>query len=157
MQKEKTKLGCSFRLNSFWTLWYCAVILAVELYLVYLAAVRYQTFKNLKWTANEQPELEYTAYVALITISVLCMPMFVVSTIFKVDNYANDGVKLGGNILSRKEIRSQFLHTRTGKKLWRHLGPTSQILHVIAAFCLLLPHVLLQAQEIKHGYLVKGK
>ncbi|XP_013385491.1 uncharacterized protein LOC106155296 [Lingula anatina] len=150
---EKKVCGCRIRFNSFWCIWYCAIVLIAQGYLTYLAVSRYSAFKSLHWKEDEMPSLEFTSYVALIALSLLCLPFFALAAIFKVENYANDGVRLGEEILSKKEARLRYLETRFGKRFWQQMGPVAQTLHIGAAFCLLLPHVLLQAQEIKHGYL----
>ncbi len=40
---------------------------------------------------------------------------------------------------------------------WRHCGPLSNSFHVLAAFSLLLPNILLDARKIEHGFLDPGE
>ena len=40
---------------------------------------------------------------------------------------------------------------------WRHCGPLCNSFHVLAAFALLLPNILLDARKIEHGFLKPGE
>lgn len=43
------------------------------------------------------------------------------------------------------------------KLLWYHFCPVAQTIHIVAAFLLLLPEVLLTAAEVKYGYKSAGE
>lgn len=43
------------------------------------------------------------------------------------------------------------------RSLWQHGGPTAPFLHLVIAFCLLLPKVTMEAKLIEAGFLSQGK
>ena len=155
---------CSYRvrMQSLWRLWYCGLVLLAEGYLVYRAIALYGDYNKLPWVAELHPERAHYAYMALMVLSILSMPFFIVTCVLKLDNYANDGVKLGrDNLLADCDVTqgaaAPLPQGRWWRSLWRHIAPLSETLHVFSAFCLLLPRVLFQAQEVQHGFVSSGE
>ncbi|ELT89781.1 hypothetical protein CAPTEDRAFT_224725 [Capitella teleta] len=151
------------KVNSLWLWWYCVLVLAMEGYLMYRAVLRCKSFNELSWKSSDKPVVELYVYIGLIVISVMCFPFFIITSIFKIGNYANDGSRLGRDTSAtlRPDLdssgSSSDLHNGSGdvtwtQALWRHSGPLCHGFHVLAAFMLLLPRTLMDAQEIKYGF-----
>ena len=152
----------TLRVNSLWLWCYCALLLAAEGYLMYSAVKRCRDYNELSWHSAEKPVSELYAYICLIVLSVMCMPFFIITAIFKVGCYSNDGTRLGrDNVLHHLNVETpDSASARRGRflrDLWRHAGPMSHTCHVIAAFALLLPVTLIEAQQVKFGFLKSGE
>lgn len=169
---------CLIKVNSLWLWWYCVLVLGTEAYLMYRAVNRCKEYNELPWPAEKKPVSELYAYISLIVVSVMCMPFFILTTICKIGNYASDGLRLGRDDLLIKDTLSQSLQAGSTNSLtegatlehtnrstistrlltwWRHTGPLSHTFHIIAAFSLLLPQILLDARKIQHGFLTPGE
>ena len=167
--------------NSLWLWWYCLLVLAGEGYLIYRAVQRCKEYNEHQWQGKDKPVKQLYSYIVLIVLSVMCIPFMAMTSIFKVNNYANDGVRLGrDNVLEELEklesssgdnggseaddsdssrVRGSRICSGKGfiSSMWRHMGPFSNTFHIVAAFCLLFPEVLLRAQEIRHGFAPPGE
>ena len=151
----------SLKVNSLWLWCYCGLVLAAEGYLLYRAVSSCRDYNELPWHSKEKPVSELYAYICLIVLSVMCMPFFVITAVFKIGCYSNDGTRLGrDNVLHHLNVdspdnasakRGRFL-----RDIWRHAGPLSQTFHILAAFALLLPMSLVESQQIKYGFLTPG-
>ncbi len=172
--------------------WYTAVVLAIQGYLLYRAVGRCKTYNELPWRTQAKPVVELYVYIGLIVASVMCMPFFIITSLFRIGSYANDGVRLGrdnihseelaeasgvnslspntgdsqlpanGNVTSGDDDASSSDSSAVGSEkviptLWKHAGPWNHGFHVVSVFCLLLPDVLLQAQEIRHEFVSSGE
>ncbi|KAI4461529.1 protein tincar [Holotrichia oblita] len=85
--------------------------------------------------------------------AILFIPFFVVTAIFKVGNLANDGHKLGRHLSAcSKERASEQFASSSGCNCWKFGGPTGPFLHIVIAFCLMLPKLLMQARFIEAGF-----
>ena len=155
----------SLAVNSLWLWCYCGLVLAGHGYLVYRAVQRCRRYNELDWRTQHKPVAELYAYICLIVVSVMCMPFFVIAAILKIGCYSNDGTRLGrDNVLHHLSVAAaaaaaagEQRRGRLLRDLWRHMGPTSQLLHTLAAFTLLLPLSLVEAQQIKFGFLAPGE
>ena len=127
---------------------------------MYRAVMRCKNYNELPWDTEEKPVSELYAYISLIVISIMCMPFFLITSIFKVGCYSNDGTRLGrDNVLHHLNMQAVDEEKPSGrfvKELWRHLGPLSHCCHLVAGFVLLLPLVITEAQKVKHGFLDPG-
>ena len=101
------------RVNSLWLWWYCGAAIAMETYLLYRAVLRCQRYNELPWNAApEKPVTELYSYIALIVLSIMCQPFLIITSLFKVGNYANDGTRLGRDVaVHRQEL---MLHRQDG-------------------------------------------
>jgi len=94
-------------------------------------------------------------------LTLLFLPLFLASALFKVGNLANDGIKLSarkGTCSSEQPvIFEDDGNSSTMRSLWMHGVPISVFIHIITALCLLLPHLLLEAKLIQNQHLPKGK
>ena len=109
---------------------------------------------------NGLPVTELNMQLIFCGLTLLFLPLFFVSALFKVGNLANDGVKLTsrkGTCSSEPPIFEDEGNSSTLKSLWIHGCPISVFIHIITALCLLLPHLLLEAKLIQGGHLPKGK
>lgn len=76
----------------------------------------------------------------------------------QVGNLANDGHKLGRHLSAcSKERASEQFASSNGCNCWKFGGPTGPFLHIIIAFCLMLPKLLMQARFIEAGFFPQGK
>jgi len=72
--------------------------------------------------------------------------------------YANVGglTKPSTTTVNNKEKRRAARQSLFGR-IWSHGPPVAPMLHIIAAFCFLVPRLLMEAQLIKFGFLPKGQ
>ena len=72
---------------------------------------------------------------------------------------ANDGYKLGYK-LSACAMDPPSILARSGgfvRSAWHHGGPTAPFIHVVTAFCFVLPKIFMEARLIDVGFLSQGK
>ncbi|CAH1782723.1 unnamed protein product [Owenia fusiformis] len=141
---------CKCRLNLLWSIWYCALVLGAQGYLVYRAVQRVQYFNQVTWQRDNKPTIQIGIYIGFIGLSVLCMPFFVCCALMKIGNYANDGVKLGRDYEKTQGVGETDRPSRL-KCLWQLMGPPAQFFHILSAFLLLVPTVFLEGEEVKQG------
>jgi hypothetical protein len=113
----------------------------------------------LSWK-NGLPVTELTMQLIFCALTLLFLPLFFASALFKVGNLANDGLKLSsrkGTCSSDPPVFEDDGNNGTMKALWLHGVPISVFIHIITALCLLLPHLLLEAKLIQNQHLPKGK
>lgn len=113
----------------------------------------------LSWK-NGLPVTELNMQLIFCGLTLLFLPLFLASALFKIGNLANDGVKLSarkGTCSSDPPIFEDDGNNSTMKSLWMHGVPISVFIHIITALCLLLPHLLLEAKLIQNQHLPKGK
>lgn len=138
--------------NHLWSIWYGIAVTALQAYIAVNSAKRLLEWYEFEWDDKEGNEVQ--ACLLLTGIAVLLLPLFLTASVFKVGNLANDGFKLGRNLstCSNDDVKpsSHGFHAA-----WKHGGPTAPFLHLVAAFCLLLPNLLLQAKLIKVELLPK--
>ncbi|XP_046689315.1 protein tincar isoform X3 [Homalodisca vitripennis] len=148
---------CHAHLNSLWSVWYGLSAVGLQAYIAFQSGLRFLDYLDLAWPAASAPRLELHAYVVLTGTAVLLLPVFLATAVFKVGNLANDGFKLGRSMstCSVDPPNSVSLGGGGPRGFWRHSGPTAPLLHIIAAFCLLLPRLLMEARLIQAGFLPK--
>uniref|UniRef100_A0A1B6EGG5 Protein tincar n=1 Tax=Clastoptera arizonana TaxID=38151 RepID=A0A1B6EGG5_9HEMI len=144
-------------LNSLWSIWYGLSTCVLQAYIAVQSVYRFLDYINLVWPEPSSPKMELHAYVILTGTSVLLLPVFLASAIFKVGNLANDGFKLGRNlsVCSVDPPSAVSLGGSGFRGFWRHSGPTAPLIHIVSAFCLLLPRILIEAKLIQAGFLPK--
>ena len=146
-------------LNSLWSIFYCILVLGFHIYITYAGIKKYHSLNHESLWDGSIPGALRT-YLALIVVSVLFLPLFVFTSLLKVGNIANDGTKLGrdhaldcGNTTTiGSRIKWDWL-----RLLWEKFPPFSPVLHLLVAFLVLLPEVVLNAAEVKHGLRLTGK
>ncbi|XP_064630364.1 uncharacterized protein LOC135489111 [Lineus longissimus] len=154
LPRQPQKMRFSFKLNSLWTIWFCALIVSIEVYLIIQTINNYLKYNNMIWPEGTKPDSELNVTIVFAVFSLLCLPFFVMACVFKVGNFANDGALLGKDpikeIFRKKQVRGRAW------KVWRNFCPIAQTVHVVSAFLLLLPKPLLEGRIIKSGVLTKG-
>ncbi|XP_068209399.1 protein tincar-like [Palaemon carinicauda] len=154
--KQNGRRCCSqYHLNSVWSLWYCLVTLGFMGYLVFNGVKRFILYASLPWPEDQQPYIELNAYVGLVGASVVLLALLLVTSAVKVGNLANDGFKLGASLSTCSRDPPPVLEAAKGviRNLWLHGVPTAPFLHLVAAFCLLLPRTVMDATLISAGFL----
>ena len=133
--------------NSLWSIAYSVIVVSVQCYISYRNISNYQDSLRAQWSRQTPPELGLK--LGLTILSVIVLPFFLLSSIFRTGNYGNDGFKLGrdhaicpvsGGILDH-------IGSDLGRRLWRYAPPFAPTLHLLSAFCLLFPDVLISARE----------
>lgn len=167
---SKPKMSCtqkvSIRLNSLESIWYCILIVVVTFFLLGDALRQYKHYNNLDWP-DKPPRGELRLYLLLIFSAFALILLFIPTQIFKVGNRANDQDKLGIIKTRRNGFRKmsasstpiktlrQYVYKLRG--ISKHMGPVGATLHIISAFCLLLPLMFLQARAIENELLPTGE
>ena len=149
---------CNVHCNSLWSVWYCLISLVLQAYIVYKAVTRFLTYISLPWPEEGQPYLELNLYVGLVGAGVVLLPFFFISFMFKIGNLANDGYKLGYS-LSTCSLDPPSVLARSGglvRSTWYHGGPTGPFVHLVSAFCFLLPRIIIEAKLADVGFLSRG-
>ncbi|XP_054258919.1 protein tincar [Macrosteles quadrilineatus] len=148
---------CRAHLNTLWSVWYGVSAVGLQAYIAFQSALRFLDYLELGWPASSAPRLELHAYIVLTGTAVLLLPVFLAAAVFKVGNLANDGCKLGRSVsnCSADPPASVALGGGGPRGFWRHSGPTAPFLHIVTAFCLLLPRLLIEARLIQAGFLPK--
>ena len=75
------------------------MVLALQAYIVYKCVCRFLVYVALPWPESKQPLLELNLYVGLVGAGVVLVPFYFISFMFKIGNLANDGYKLGFQVL----------------------------------------------------------
>jgi hypothetical protein len=97
--------------------------------------------------------------VGLVGAGVVLLPFYLVAFLFKIGNLANDGYKLGYK-LSACAMDPPSILARSGgfvRSAWHHGGPTAPFLHVVSAFCFVLPKIFIEARLVDVGFLSQGR
>lgn len=164
--------------NRLWSVWYGILVTLFQGYLVILGLQKYlgelidvplslnlnliiPGCSLLKWK-NGMPQTELNMQLIFCGLTLLFLPLFLASALFKIGNLANDGMKLSARKgTCSSEQQPIFVEddggSSTMKSLWTHGVPISVFIHIITALCLLLPHLLLEAKLIQNQHLPKGK
>lgn len=159
------------KLNSLESIWYCVFTLVVTICLCMDGIRHHQHYNNLEWPEGK-PKAELDLHVLCTLASFLIILLFVPTQIFQVGNRANDQGKLGLKFKdwvdddngerdeersqSEKQIRRIRKYILAVRKVTKHLGPVGATLHIVSAFCLLMPLMFLQARAIQYGLLSSG-
>ncbi|XP_044262626.1 protein tincar-like [Tribolium madens] len=154
---SRPKPGCCtcLHLNNLWSLWYGVFGTALQAYTAVKCVKRILGYSLLAWPENlPVPYLELNCSLGLTGAAILLLPLFLVATLFKIGNLANDGFKLGRQLSTcSKEPANEILTNNGSCRLFRHGGPTAPFVHLVIAFCLLVPKLLMEARLIEAGFL----
>ncbi|KAK9890752.1 hypothetical protein WA026_012100 [Henosepilachna vigintioctopunctata] len=154
-QETRRKRSTGIHLNNLWSLWYGVLGCGIQAYTVVKGIKRLLGYSLLYWPEDiSLPYLELNCSLGLVGAAVLLLPIFFVCAVFKVGNLANDGFKLGRQIgMCSKEPPAEVLSHGGRCSLFKHGGPTAPFVHLVMAFCLLLPKLLMEAKLIEAGFL----
>ncbi|XP_014289196.1 protein tincar [Halyomorpha halys] len=138
--------------NQLWSIWYGLAVTALQAYIAFNSAKRLLEWFEYSWENEDGNEIE--ASLILTGIAILLLPIFLAASVFKVGNWANDGYKLGRHLSTCSNDIT--VSASTGfRAVWKHGGPTAPFLHLVSAFCLLLPNLLIQGKLIEEDLLPK--
>ena len=148
----------TFSLNSLWSVVYCLLVLAVHSFVTYLGVSKYRRLnKDELWGGDTPSELR--AYIALIVLAILFLPLFVFTSLLKIGNNANDGTKLGRD--HALDSTTNTFGAMISHDLLRHVfeifPPFSSVFHILCAFLVLIPETILTAGEVKYGVTPSGE
>ncbi|XP_065155259.1 protein tincar-like isoform X2 [Atheta coriaria] len=152
---QKRKRCATVHLNNLWSFWYGALGTVLQAYTSVKCIKRILGYSVMAWPeAHPLPILEMNASLGLTAAAVLLLPFFLASAAFKIGNLANDGFKLGRQLSTcSREKPADTLEGDGGCGLFKHGGPTAPFLHLVIAFSLLLPKLLMEARLIEAGLL----
>ncbi|RZC10188.1 tincar [Asbolus verrucosus] len=152
---KPTKCCSCLHLNNLWSLWYGIFGTALQAYTAIKCVKRILGYSFLSWPENlSVPYLELNCSLGLTGAAILLLPVFLIATLFKIGNLANDGFKLGRQLSTcSKEPATEVLTNHGSCLLFRHGGPTAPFVHLVIAFCLLVPKLLMEARLIEAGFL----
>ncbi|XP_018335612.1 protein tincar isoform X2 [Agrilus planipennis] len=154
-QRRKMGLKCctKIHLNNLWSLWYGFTCTIFQAYVGVKCVRRILGYSLLPWSETTPvPLLELNISLGLTVLAVLLLPIFLCCAVFKIGNLANDGFKLGSQLSICSKDQTSTLGSRGGCSLWKHGGPTAPFIHLVIAFCLLLPKLLMEARLIEAGF-----
>ena len=98
----------------------------------------------------------------MIIAALTCLSFMMYAAVARVGNHANDNVVIGRDASTLKAALNEVTG-RPGepgsawRRLRRHFLPLYGFLHVLAAFCLLLPLPLLNAEKIRYEVMRKSE
>lgn len=149
------KKCCDVHCNSLWSIWYGLIVLGFHAFLIYKAVSLFLIYVALPWPDGRQPYLELNIYVGLVGAGVVLLPFYFISFMFKIGNLANDGYKLGYKLSACAMDPPSVLARSSGvvRNAWHHGGPTAPFIHLVSAFCFVLPKIFIQARLIDVGFL----
>ncbi|GLV44477.1 tincar [Carabus blaptoides fortunei] len=138
-------------LNSLWSVWYGFFGTFLQAYTAVKCTKRFLRYSVLPWTTSSAV-WELQACLLVTGLAVLILPLFLAAAVFKVGNHANDGFKLGRtSSLCEKDPPNSLLGPRCS--IWRHGGPSAAFLHLVIAFSLLVPKLVMEARLVEAGFL----
>jgi hypothetical protein len=131
----------------------------LQAFIVYKSVSRFMIYLALPWQDRKQPYLELNVFVGLVGAGVVLLPFYFISFMFKIGNLANDGFKLGYHLSACPMDPPSILAQSGGfvKNAWHHGGPTAPFIHLVSAFCFLLPKIIIDAKLIDVGFLARGR
>lgn len=150
---------CDVHCNNLWSLWYGITVVLLEAFVVYKCVSRFLLYLALPWPERKQPYLELNLFVGLVGAGVVLLPFYFISFMFKIGNLANDGYKLGFQLSACAMDPPSVLAQSSGfiRNAWHHGGPTAPFIHLVSAFCFIIPKVFMEAKLIEVGFLANGK
>ena len=156
---SKRRKCCDVHCNSIWSVWYGIVVLCLQAYIVYKCVSRFLIYVALPWPNGKQPYLELNLFVGLVGAGVVLVPFYFISFMFKIGNLANDGYKLGFSLSACAMDPPSILARSSGliRNAWHHGGPTAPFIHLVSAFCFVIPRIFIEAKLIEVGFLSRGK
>jgi hypothetical protein len=139
--------------NSLWSIWCGVFTLCLQVFIVRKCVKRFLIYTSIPWPGDQHPYQELNIYAGIVAFGGILLPFIFISYIFKIGNLSNDGYKLG--YMDNPSV----LESHEGVIMTAcHLGgPTSSLLHLVSAFCFLLPSVFIEARLIQVGFLSRGK
>ena len=150
---------CDVHCNNLWSLWYGITVVLLEAFVVYKCVSRFLLYLALPWPERKQPYLELNLFVGLVGAGVVLLPFYFISFMFTIGNLANDGYKLGFQLSACAMDPPSVLAQSSGfiRNAWHHGGPTAPFIHLVSAFCFIIPKVFMEAKLIEVGFLANGK
>lgn len=148
-----------------WKLWYIIIVVVLYTFLIYHAIHRYIRFKQQAFDPRHGQDWDQgpmNFYLAVLITSLALLPMHVYTGLFRIGNYANDGVVLGKDPDTLNDALSETgIAKAPSLSLWqrfrRHFLPLAGVLHAASAFFLLMPIPVLSAEQIRNEAMKKSE
>ncbi|KAK5645219.1 hypothetical protein RI129_006519 [Pyrocoelia pectoralis] len=141
-------------LNSLWSVWYGVFGTLLQLYIATKCIKKLNGYELLPWPNSSIPYAELNVSLTLLGLAVFFLIFFLLSSLLKIGNLANDSFKLGLQLSNcSQDPPSELLGTMGAWNWWTHGGPTAPFIHILIAFLLLLPRLLMETKLIASGLL----
>lgn len=75
--------------------WYCLFGICIQVYCLYEGFIKLHKYNSQSWQPYKKPDIEICIYAFFLCISILLLPLFVLTALFKIGSYANDNFKFG--------------------------------------------------------------
>lgn len=76
-------------------IWFCLFVFIVQIICIHKACSNLSKFNSQSWLPNSKPLVDIWAYGLMIVISILFLPIYVLTSLIKIGSYANDNFKIG--------------------------------------------------------------
>lgn len=139
-------------INSLLSIVYCVIAALVQCYICYCYIGPYENVLDDKWKGLYKTG--YGVRLGLPIISLFVLPLFIVFSVFRVGNYANDGFKIGRDhaICATTNLFGDTFEKELTRRIWRNFCPFAPTLHLCIAFTLILPETILTGLDVKYGH-----
>nr|CAD2204821.1 unnamed protein product [Meloidogyne enterolobii] len=156
--------------NSLLSIWYCIICSLLQGWLIFLGFERYRLYTEIQWPTGSFPRLWLTIFISVLGACIPLIALFLVSSLIKVGNLANDNDKLGarprrvielvkggkGQNAQRKRRKFSYRLCHCIRSIWTHGPPPAQSLHLLIALLQLFAHQTMLAQLYRYGFINSG-
>ncbi|CAC5389304.1 unnamed protein product [Mytilus coruscus] len=138
--------------NSLSSIVYCVIATLAQCYICYSYLGPYETTLDEKWSGTYRSG--YGVRLGLPIIGLFVLPLFILFSIFRVGNYANDGFKIGRDhaLTAQTNFFGDRFEKELTRRIWRNFCPFAPTLHLFIAFSLILPDTILTGLDVKYGH-----
>ncbi|XP_076104167.1 uncharacterized protein LOC143072901 [Mytilus galloprovincialis] len=138
--------------NSLSSIVYCVIATLAQCYICYSYLGPYETTLDEKWSGTYRSG--YGVRLGLPIIGLFVLPLFILFSVFRVGNYANDGFKIGRDhaLTAQTNFFGDRFERELTRRVWRNFCPFAPTLHLFIAFSLILPDTILTGLDVKYGH-----
>lgn len=143
-------------INSLSSIVYCVIATLAQCYICYSYLGPYETTLDEKWSGTYRSG--YGVRLGLPIIGLFVLPLFILFSVFRVGNYANDGFKIGRDhaLTAQTNFFGDRFERELTRRIWRNFCPFAPTLHLFIAFSLILPDTILTGLDVKYGHQNSG-
>ncbi len=100
-RRSSSPLKClpkKIELKSLEDIWLGVFLTIIQILCIKRACNYFKTFNTATWEPFTRPSFELSIYITFIFLSVILLPVFAFTSIFKISSYANDNLQLGKDL-----------------------------------------------------------
>ncbi|KAF7632173.1 hypothetical protein Mgra_00008426 [Meloidogyne graminicola] len=142
--------------NSLLSLWYCIICSLLQGWLIFLGFERYRLYTEIQWPTGSFLHFWLTIYISILGICIPLIALFMISSLIKIGNLANDNDKLGSRSKRIIELIKAYRFCHCIRSLWTHGPPPAQSLHLFIALLQLFDHQIMLSQLYRYGFINSG-